>query len=126
MKPCIGITCKYVLDGGFAVERGMGLPGQQWHILPDDYVRSVERAGGIPVLLPVYEKEETVRELCSHLQGVLFTGGNDVNPAEYGQFPEEELGLVTPGRDRQEIELMRYLLEKTALPVWGSAGEARF
>lgn len=119
MKPWIGITCKYVYDGSFAASQGMGLIGQQWHMIPHDYIRSVEAAGGIPVLLPVYEGEDTAKELCGRLQGVLFTGGNDINPAEYGCFPEAELGLVTPGRDRQEIALMRYLLDETDLPVMG-------
>ncbi|MHC1762303.1 MAG: hypothetical protein AB9917_22850 [Negativicutes bacterium] len=34
MKPLIGVTCKYSYDGRFAVEQGMGVRGQQWHLLP--------------------------------------------------------------------------------------------
>lgn len=118
MKPLIGITCKYSYDDGFAVERGMGVAGQQWHLLPHDYVHAVEFAGGIPVLLPVYDRYDHIVEAVKRLDGVVFAGGNDIGPLFYGEHPAPKTGKVTPNRDRQEICLARHLIEDTGLPVF--------
>lgn len=117
MKPLIGVTCKYSYDGSFAVEYGIGVPGQQWHLLPHDYIHAVELAGGIPVMLPVYDDYRQLLEVLRRLDGVLFAGGNDVNPLLYGAHPSQKTGTVTPNRDRQEIQLARHLIEDTRLPV---------
>ena len=118
MKPLIGITCKYSYDGNFAVEYGIGVPGQQWHLLPHDYIHAVELAGGVPVILPVYDEYRNLTEVIRRLDGVLFAGGNDVNPLFYGIHPSLKTGPVTPNRDRQEIQLARHLIEETRLPVF--------
>lgn len=117
MKPLIGVTCKYSYDGSFAAEYGIGIPGQQWHLLPHDYIHAVELAGGIPVMLPVYDDHRHLAEVIRHLDGILFAGGNDVNPLLYGVHPSQKTGTVTPNRDRQEIRLARHLIEDTRLPV---------
>ena len=118
MKPLIGITCKYSYDGNFAVEHGIGVQGQQWHLLAHDYVHAVELVGGIPVLLPVYDDYRHLTEALQRLDGVLFAGGNDVNPLLYGTHPSLKTGKVSPNRDRQEIQLARYLVEDTRMPVF--------
>lgn len=119
MKPLIGVTCKYSYDGTFAVEHNMGIVGQQWHYLPHDYIHAIEMAGGIPVILPIYDDIQNAIELCKSLDGVVFTGGNDVNPVFYGEFPMDNIGIITPGRDLQEIELIKYILSETEKPLLG-------
>ena len=53
MRPVIGITANYTDDGRPFRELGIGAPGQRWDLLPEDYARAVERAGGLPVILPL-------------------------------------------------------------------------
>lgn len=119
MKPLIGVTCKYSYDGAFAVEHSMGLIGQQWHYLPHDYIHAIEMAGGIPVILPIYDDIQDSIELCKSLDGFVFTGGNDVNPVFYGEFPMVNIGIITPNRDLQEIALVKNILSETEKPILG-------
>jgi putative glutamine amidotransferase len=81
-----------------------------FHLLRADYVRSVEEAGGLPVLL-VPGKPQDASELLSRLDALLMTGGADVDPSLYGQEPHPKLGRVFPERDRFEIALCREALE---------------
>lgn len=119
MRPVIGITCNYTYSDVTPVQEGIGARGQEWQTLADDYVSCVLRGGGMPVLLPMLDEPEAAKEALSLVDGVLLSGGNDIDPARYGQFPAAELGLMMPKRDNQEIELTRYILEETELPVLG-------
>lgn len=67
------------------------------------YVRAVERAGGIPVILPV-TAPGAVRDALRIAQGVLLTGGTDVQPSLYGA-PEDPTRTVDPPRDAFEMAL---------------------
>ena len=82
MKPLIGITpCSRV----------------------DDYVESVRRAGGEPVVL---SNDDDPAAVLARVQGILLTGGLDVDPALYGEAPHPSTEPA-PGRDRFEIPLAR-------------------
>lgn len=83
------------------------------------YVRSVERAGGEPVLLA--NDEATVEALLSTLDAVVITGGVDVDPARYGGNPEHPnapLGKYRADRDAFEIALVRATRER-GVPTLG-------
>ena len=82
------------------------------------YLRGVEKAGGIPVILPPRGEAETLRVLLDRLDGLLFTGGQDVDPALYGQAPSERCGQLCPERDRLEKDLLPLALERD-LPTLG-------
>ena len=70
----------------------------------DDYVTSIERAGGRPRILEV---SESPRALMGVLDGLLLTGGGDVDPVLYGQDRHETIEDAEPGRDEFEIDLAR-------------------
>ena len=55
------------------------------HFLYSRYVSLVAGGGGLPVILPVVATREEARELLERVDGLLLTGGNDIDPAEYGQ-----------------------------------------
>jgi gamma-glutamyl-gamma-aminobutyrate hydrolase PuuD len=74
------------------------------------YVEGVERAGGIPVILPVLDPD-TVDDLLRAVSGVLLTGGGDVAPSRYGAHPIAETHNVDPLRDAFEIRLIRAAIE---------------
>jgi gamma-glutamyl-gamma-aminobutyrate hydrolase PuuD len=54
-RPLIGICANYSTDDKPGIITGLGLPGQEWQLLADDYVKSIERAGGIPIIIPITE-----------------------------------------------------------------------
>jgi len=74
----------------------------------DDYVDSVERAGGRARVLEV---SESPRKLLSELDGVLLTGGGDVDPVLYGEDRHPTAEDAEPGRDEFEIDLARRAVE---------------
>src|SRR5262249_59663713 len=70
------------------------------------YLRAVEQAGGVPVLLAPQLSPTTRDALWSRLDGLVLTGGGDVEPARFGQPPHPKTALVSGERDALEIELV--------------------
>ncbi|MFI5378000.1 MAG: gamma-glutamyl-gamma-aminobutyrate hydrolase family protein [Tepidisphaerales bacterium] len=104
-RPLIGIT----LD---AADK----PGR--YELNHDYATSVEKAGGIPFPLPYMLDHALIPELLDHLHGVLLTGGNDMDPARYGQKRHPDAIPLEPERERFEFALLAEI-ERRRLPVLG-------
>src|SRR5580692_4941576 len=102
-RPIIGITCELE-----AARWGDWL--REAAISPVSYTRALERAGGAPVLLPPVPPD-SVSSLIDRLDGLLFTGGRDVDPALYEQQRLDDTDLPEHRRDRFELLLMRAALE---------------
>jgi putative glutamine amidotransferase len=83
-------------------------------VIPLAYVRQVEAAGGRAVIVP--PSEEGIDEMLDALDGVLFSGGSDIDPSEYGHDAHPETSGTRPERDRGELALLRAALERD-MPV---------
>jgi len=81
---------------------------------PLAYVRAVEQAGGRPLLVP--PSEDGVEETLQALDGLLFSGGSDLDPGLYDQDPHEETSGIHEMRDRAELALLEAALERD-MPV---------
>ena len=103
-RPIIGITCELE-----AARWGDWL--REAAVSPVSYTRAVERAGGAPVLLPPVPPD-SVSSLIGRLDGLLFTGGRDLDPALYEQQRLDDTDLPEHRRDRFELRLMRAALEE--------------
>ena len=79
----------------------------------DDYLASIERSGARPRVLEVSESPRTVLET---LDGVLLTGGGDIDPVFYGENRHQSVEDAEPGRDEFEIDLARRAMEQD-LPI---------
>lgn len=113
MRPLIGITPsrhKFALKLPGPVPLGA--------VLSDDYAQAVEAAGGIPVILPYLESEEALLATLSKLDGLLFSGGDDVSPLAYDEEPRLGLGSVTPERDFMELTLLHHAI-RARTPIFG-------
>ncbi|MGG0644207.1 gamma-glutamyl-gamma-aminobutyrate hydrolase family protein [Sporosarcina gallistercoris] len=102
MKPLIGITSDIDENGET--------------FLKADYSRAILRAGGLPVVLPA--GLEDIEEICDRIDGLLLTGGEDVNPLLFGEEPKRELGKIAPERDTMEMALAKCAVGKD-MPVLG-------
>jgi putative glutamine amidotransferase len=102
--PRIGLTTS--TDDG-----GVGGPDRLRILTKIAYPNWVERAGGLPLLLPNLSPELAGPAL-DELDGVLLTGGKDVHPFVYGAEPERHLGITDPQRDRFEMPLIREALAR--------------
>jgi putative glutamine amidotransferase len=107
-RPLIGITT-YVESASWG----------HWHdveaaLIPYDYVRAVERARGRALLVP--PDEDGMEEVIDALDGLVFSGGNDLEPEGYGAEAHPATNGTNPARDRGELALLTAALERD-LPV---------
>jgi putative glutamine amidotransferase len=75
--------------------------------LNSTYVIALESAGLIPLVAPPLASEESARAIISRVDGLLLTGGEDVEPALYGQSRSPKCGVSNLARDRTEIALVQ-------------------
>src|SRR6188508_2179182 len=106
-RPIVGITTYFTPTrfGDWEVESAL---------VPADYVRAVERAGGRPLLVP--PSPDGVDETLDVVDGLIFSGGSDLDPELYGQEPHAETVGVVAARDRAELVLLTAALARD-LPV---------
>ena len=107
MKPVIGITT-YVEPARWG----------QWDLpaalIPYAYVQAIESAGGRALLVP--PSDDAIEETLEALDGVLFTGGGDLDPSHYGAEAHEKTAGVRAERDSAELALLSAALERD-MPV---------
>lgn len=70
------------------------------------YLLAVQQAGGVPVPLPPQLDDRALEELASRLDGLLLTGGGDMDPRAFGESPHPTVYEVSPARDRLEMTLV--------------------
>jgi putative glutamine amidotransferase len=81
--------------------------------LPKVYFDAVEKAGGIAVLLPPQAVSDAIADrLLDSLDGLILTGGKDIEPARYGQDAHPETDEPRPDRDAWEDTLLRRAIER--------------
>ena len=100
MKPIIGISCS-------SQKNSVGL----------GYIRVIVHANGVPIVLPVIEDKETICRFLEIIDGLLLSGGVDINPLIFGEEPHPKLGNVDAMRDVMEIFLTKEALKRN-LPVF--------
>lgn len=103
MRPVIGITT-------YAQQASWGVWNLPAALIPLDYVDAVERAGGRPVLIP--PSEQGVAETLETLDGIVFSGGADIDPSLYGAEPHPETDVPQTRRDAGELALLTAALER--------------
>jgi putative glutamine amidotransferase len=75
------------------------------------YLRAIQAAGGIPVLLPPQLDAEALATLWDRLEGLVLTGGGDIDPARFGETRHAATDEVSPARDALELDLVHRALE---------------
>lgn len=105
-QPTIGITTSYDQEKGKLK-------------LNKDYVEAIRACGGLPFILPhVSITKGDIKVILDRIDGLLLTGGWDVDPHHFGQEPRYKLRGIDPARDLFEIELVKIAL-KVGKPLFG-------
>ncbi|WPC41372.1 gamma-glutamyl-gamma-aminobutyrate hydrolase family protein [Clostridium sp. JS66] len=117
MKPVIGICADYSY-GLNGVYEGFGC-GFDYQLAANDYVKAVEKSGGIPVVIPVFNDLSNIENVIDIVDGIVFAGGADIEPKHYGQYIGTKIGQIIPERDRQELQLAKNIIENTEIPILG-------
>ena len=80
------------------------------------YIKAIELAGGLPVLLPYVSEDETIDSFISICDGFFFTGGADVDPKRYDERPKATCGEIQYNRDELEFKVLEKVLN-TSKPI---------
>ncbi|MBC8331139.1 MAG: gamma-glutamyl-gamma-aminobutyrate hydrolase family protein [Anaerolineae bacterium] len=107
-KPVIGVT----------TQRHTTKSGRLQIFIAEDYLTSVSNAGGIPLMIPLGLDNDQLDGIFPLLDGLLLTGGGDVDPQSYGVQTQSQLMFVDPDRDRVEIHLAQKAVD-AGLPFFG-------
>lgn len=102
-RPIIGITGNFGTKG---CELAVG------------YYKSVLVAGGVPVIIPPYDDEDALCRTLDGLDGILLSGGADINPLLMGEEPVPGLHSICPQRDDMELQLVRLAFNRQ-IPMLG-------
>lgn len=85
--------------------------------LNESYVKALLQAGGLPVSLP-FTPEKEMDQFLATIDGLLLTGGGDINPLLFGEEPQLKLGKVLTERDEYEIQWTKKALQHN-IPILG-------
>jgi putative glutamine amidotransferase len=92
---------------------------ERWEAIRDTYTGAILAAGGLPFILPIAGHDpELIGGYLDHVDGLLFSGGEDVAPAYYGEATDERCEAPDTERDLFEIHLARAALRRS-VPVLG-------
>lgn len=104
-KPLIGLTPQYDAENN-----------RIW--MRPQYTDSLLSSGGIPIILEQITAKNYISEICCQLDGILFTGGVDVNPYRYGEITSPECGTISDARDEFELALYNEAQNRN-IPIFG-------
>lgn len=102
-QPVIGIT------GNF---------GDKGCELAEGYYRSIIEAGGTPLIIPPFEEKDALISVLNQVDGLLLSGGADMNPLWVGEQPSTKLHGINPRRDLAELLLIRLAYDRQ-IPILG-------
>lgn len=109
MRPLVGIPCQADFREG---------SGRPIYCNNRAYVHAVEDAGGIPVLIPMLNDISVLEALLSRLDGLLLSGGGDVDSVRYNEDARPMLGSVDTQLDELEFTLVQWALQAN-MPILG-------
>ena len=108
MRPLIAVTTTSIPESGLSHTPDVHLDSS--------YMSAFERMGMTCLLVTPVHTRESVRAILERVHGLVLPGGEDVDPAFYGERPVPELGQVNPARDVMEFAALECALE-SGIPI---------
>jgi len=107
MKPYIGINCKYIDE-----------EDTSYYKLDKYYIEAVRKAGGVPIILPLFSAKEECWETLDKIDGLLLTGGADINPARWHEPKHNKTKLLHKDKESSDFILADSALKRD-MPIFG-------
>ena len=107
MKPIIGVTVDKTISDGYDYER-----------INECNLKALRLSGAIPLMLPITGEDELIDEYLKIVDGLYFSGGNDISPLLFGEDPIKEVRDIDYCRDEFETKLFRKAAAKN-MPILG-------
>lgn len=105
-KPIIGISASMIYE-----EKDELFLGDKYSCVAYSYIDAVYKSGGIPITLPILKDVSAIREQAKLIDGLVLSGGRDVDPHFYGEEPLEKLEAIFPERDIHEMALIKAAID---------------
>lgn len=112
-------------QGGFTLKPIIGITSERKHqyskkinLVKYAYIQAVVEAGGIPIVIPVLEETKDLKRYIDIIDGIIFTGGEDISPIYFNQEPTKEVTEIDRDRDASEFELFKHAYERR-IPIFG-------
>lgn len=102
MRPLIGLTTRNIISPKYNIPMVAS---------PKSYSEALLKAGALPVLIPLNTPEEEFEALLERIDGIIFTGGGDIETARYQGETHEKVGDVDQERDQIELSLVHKVVE---------------
>jgi putative glutamine amidotransferase len=113
MRPLIGITCSREVGGAW----GLYSRGHFMDYTYDEYSRAIHSCGGAPILIPVAQNRDSLGAILDRTDGLLLSGGPDINPKFYREEPILGLGEIDEALDRMELEATKMAFDR-GIPIF--------
>jgi putative glutamine amidotransferase len=84
----------------------------------ETYIRAIEKSGGVPIMLPVTDKEEVIDRFLETIDGLVISGGPDIGANFFNEEPHKDVGAISPLMDEFELSITRKAI-KQKMPVFG-------
>ena len=107
MKPIIGLTSQFE----YSVSR-------KFNKLNYTYIDAVVKGGGVPIILPILKNLDDLDKYLDSIDGIIFTGGEDISPLLFGENPIKEVDTICYDRDKIELELFKRAYNR-GMPILG-------
>jgi putative glutamine amidotransferase len=117
VRPLIAVTTSELRRPEDVVARPQGEPPKLEVALATLYPEAIERAGGVPVIVPLL-RPDAIAALLDRVDGVCLPGGPDLQPSAYGEEPHAQLGPTEPRVDAVELALVK-AADRRNLPILG-------
>ncbi len=102
-KPLIGLTVSFLENNP---ERRIPT-SKAMDYIKEEYIIAVENSGGIPVLIPILSATENIMPMMELFDGIIITGGGDIDPQFYGERANDNSFSIIRKRDEQELCIVR-------------------
>ncbi len=118
MQPIIGLSSFYGKAHELNSTRARGRRDQDIMLVSMDYPEAVSRAGGTPLAIAPIDCDDYLQSVIASIDGLVLTGGADINPQHYNQSVQKGLGKIEVERDIIELKLLKYAFAKQ-MPIFG-------
>lgn len=105
MKPLIGIL------SNIATIKSGAFIGLEKAFVCNEYINAVEKSGGVPIMIPTNTNKENIRRQIEAVDGIIISGGGDINPVLFHEEPIEKSGNIHPDRDIFDLEAIKVAIE---------------
>lgn len=112
MKPLIAITCTRMIGSSW----GQYSPGHHMDFVFEEYSRAVDKYGGAPVLVPIEQDQQCLETIVDRIDGLIMSGGPDINPTRYNENPRYDLGEIDDALDHMELLILKAAIDRD-IPV---------